>query len=143
MNQLIEIGWVQRTDPLDACGLTASGLTATLLAKKLAGLTDERLKPLSAVAGADLIVVTGPRESLPWVDGVRYLGRDPEAPSLLMTTTVAPSLPVALIRDALSHAGYAGLIAITDPTTLVSLEGALPLDRKTLERWIATQETTP
>ena len=141
MSPLVEIEWVRRTNPLEPSGLWATGGPATQIARRLVRASDEQLSALVGVAGADTLVITGPGPSLPWADGVRYLGRAPDAPSLLMTTTVAPALPSALVLRALRRAGYAGLLAIIDPHTLVPLADALPLDRAAIEGWLVKRES--
>lgn len=141
MSPLVEIEWVRRAAPLAPCGLWAAGSSATQIATRLLRSTDEERAALTGVASDDTVVIIGPGSALPWADGVRYLGRDPDAPGLLMTTTVAPALPSALVLRALRRAGHAGLIAVIQPETVVHLDDALPLDRAALEGWLARQES--
>ena len=44
------------------------------------------------------VVVLGATEALPWVDGVNYLGRDPDAPRLLLPTMLRPAVAVDAVR---------------------------------------------
>jgi hypothetical protein len=53
------------------------------------------------VSGPDVLLVVG--DELPWADGVVYLGRDPDAPKLLLPTTLMPEVPVDLFERALLH----------------------------------------
>jgi hypothetical protein len=101
----------------------------------------EALSRLTGVAGERLLVVSGDADALPWVDGVTYLGRTPEAPALLLPTAFAPSWPVALLERALLRQanGATSLAVLIDPPLLVPLAEARRLDRAAIERWLDSQ----
>lgn len=128
-----EVRWSPTEAPLTAIGVVALGPTATALARRL--LLRDDLGTLRGVAGDQLLVVLGPTESLPWCDGVVYLGQPVDAPGVLWPTTLAPDAPAALVARALTMG--------VDPTSLpvaalphhglrVPLGDALPIDPNAL-----------
>jgi hypothetical protein len=99
---------------------------------------------LSGVAASGLLVVLGEAGELPWVDGSVYLGRDPEAPALLLPTTHEPALPLPLVERALlaRSGGAAGVswvsppyAVLVGPPLLASVQAARPIIRRVLSAW--------
>ncbi|HSK79259.1 MAG TPA: hypothetical protein VLQ45_22595 [Thermoanaerobaculia bacterium] len=141
----IPVVWRPRTRPLLPVGAAARGRAARLLAERLLARSDEELARLEGVAGEDLLVVLGPPAELPWADGAVYLGRDPEAPSLLLPTTREPSVPLplleqALIARALRVPGVAPPLAVfPDPPLLASTQKARPITRVMLMIWLGAR----
>jgi hypothetical protein len=135
----LEVRFVRREPPLAPCAAAATGEAARALVARLRRRGD--LRGLRGVAGADAVVVLGEAAGLPWVEGVQYLGRDPEAPGLLLPTTLAPELPPAVLFLALARlVGEAELpLAVLagrpGPLRLLPLGGALPLDPAALVTW--------
>ncbi|MBI4747482.1 MAG: hypothetical protein HY774_03295 [Acidobacteria bacterium] len=131
--------WHPRTIPLAPVGTAAVGETAWRLAERLLAGDDESLDLLEGVAGPDWLVVLGPEASLPWVDGVMYLGRDPLAPALLLPTVLLPSLPVTLVEQAFL-AQFPALqppLAVFPQTgNVISLGTARRVARTTLLKWL-------
>jgi hypothetical protein len=104
--------------------------------------SDDELRALNGVVGAELVVLLGPEEALPWVDGAGYLGLDPLAPALLLPTTLEPSVPADLFERALLAAHWASelgrpLAVLPDAGSIAALGGALPLARERLLAWVA------
>jgi hypothetical protein len=113
----------------------ATGESARALATRLLALDDAVLAQLRGVAGTGLLLVLGAPELLPWVDGVAYLGRDPDAPSLLLPTALAPDVPVALLERALAarvNTLGAPLAVLDAPARLVPAADARPIERARL-----------
>jgi MoxR-vWA-beta-propeller ternary system protein len=133
-----QITWLPREQPLVPVAVAAQGESARRLAERLLQLDDDALAHLEGVAGKDLIVVQGRTESLPWVDGVQYLGASSSTPSLLLPTNYAPALPEILVERALlARASTTGNVAILpDPLTIVPLNMARPISRPTLAVWL-------
>jgi hypothetical protein len=79
----------------------------------------------------------GATDDLPWADGVSYLGVDPEAPSLLLPTTMTPQLPLALFeRAVLRRASSGGPFAVlANERRLVSTALARVVLRSEIERF--------
>lgn len=131
---------VPRGEPLDPVCAIALGAPAVALARRLLALEDARLATMRGVASTSaargLLAIMG--DDLPWVDGITYLGRDPAAPRLLLPTTLATDLPVALVERALlrAHPG-APLAVLLHEGVVVPLADALPIERAKLERWLA------
>jgi hypothetical protein len=119
--------------------VVAEGEAARRLALRVLTCPDGTMARLSGVAGRGLLVLLGAEADLPWVDGVRYLGRDPEAPALLLPTALALTAPLLLVERALLGAAkdaappYAVLL---EPLRLVPLGGARSLERARLGAWL-------
>jgi hypothetical protein len=149
--ELIPLTWRPRPAPLDPVGLAVRGEAARTLARRLLVRDDEALARLAGVAAPGLLVVLGDAADLPWVDGAVYLGRDADAPSLLLPTAREPSAPLPLVERALlARARTAGTAAGTteasppyavliDPPLLASTLAARPIERPVLEAWLAGQ----
>jgi len=113
------------------------GEAGVRLAVRLQRMDDARLAGLRGVAGPGLLLLVGP--DLPWADGVAYLGRDPDAPLLLLPTHLRPDVPVDLLQRALvdAHGGEgAPLAVLVDPPSVVGVLAARAVDRSALERWL-------
>lgn len=85
---------------------------------------------LRMVASPACVVVLGPSEHLPWVDGLLHLARHPDEPNLwLPTTTMLDVDASALLRAflALPSAPRPPLALDPDTRTCVSLAAAIPL----------------
>lgn len=141
MNALF-VRWVRRLAPLPPVAVAARGDAAKALVRRLLLDADSQLANLSLVAGARLVVARADSDTLPWVDGARYLGIDPEAPNVLLPTTRAPDVPVQLFeRHLLSvHGGLRSPVAVLangdSGLTLVSLSDGRPPTRAGLARWL-------
>lgn len=128
-----------RPSPLAPLAAVAEGEAAVRLARRLFGAAPEALARLSGVAAPGLLAVCGAEADLPWVDGIRYLGRDPRAPSLLLPTAAALDCPLELVERALlrrAPAGGAPLAVLLAPLRLVPLGEARPLARARLAAWL-------
>ena len=133
-----QIAWEPREFPLVPLAAAAQGEASVRLAQRLLQLNDEDLSQLEGVAGRELLLLRGRTEILPWVEGVQYLGVDPESPGLLLPTNYRPKLPAALVQVALSaHIKDEGGIAVLPlGSLLVSLRNARPVVRSTLLAWL-------
>jgi hypothetical protein len=101
MLSLLQISWQNRSLPLTACAVAARGEAARELARRALVRDDEELAKLNGAAGEGLLILFGETNILPWADGALYLGRDEQAPSLLLPTTIVPDMPLALFERAL------------------------------------------
>jgi hypothetical protein len=139
---LIAVNWRPRGEPLAAVAAAARGKAAGRLAQRLldcfADSSDNTLSALDGVAGPDLIIVLGEERELPWVDGVCYLGRDGQAPSLLIPTTMEPSVPIALLERALAvrFANLSPLAVLPDDLLIVPLGSSRPLALESIREWL-------
>jgi hypothetical protein len=135
----VDIAFVPRPDSLDPVAVVGAGPAARALAQRLLWLPDAGLAALRGVAGAGLIALIGDTEALPWVDGVVYLGRDADAPRLLMPTTLRPAVPPDIFERAIArHAGPAAgpWAVLSAPPRVLSLADALPVERACVLRWL-------
>jgi hypothetical protein len=136
---IVPIAWRAREQPLPPSAAVAIGPDASRLAERLSTRDDAALARLVGVWSREksgAIVVIGEAADLPWIDGVRYLGRDPRAPALLVPTTLEPDVPIelvarAIVRRAGDRAG-SGLAVLPDIPLVVPCGGALPIARARL-----------
>lgn len=94
--------WAARADALPPGGVVAAGSVIPAVLAQLRARPAEALASLSAVAARHLLVVLGPKDALPWADGVRYCAADPSAPMLWLPTHMAPGLPPELVQASLA-----------------------------------------
>ncbi len=128
-----------RPDPLEPLCVVGVGAVARALASRALRSDDASLQALRGVATEDALLLLGPRESLPWVDGVVYLGCDPGAPLLLLPTQRRPTAPVdAFERAILRRLRHAPppIAVLTHPPRLVSVAEARPVARARLQAWL-------
>lgn len=117
--------------------MAARGTTATSLAHRLLREPDS-LSNYKGVAAPGLLVILGEEKLLPWVDGVVYLGHDPQSPSLLFPTNLEPSVPAALLQRSLAvvHNQHGPCALLFDPPSLVPLAGARTVARESIIKWL-------
>ncbi len=129
----IKIDWHPREHPLAPLAVAARGNVARALAHRLLARTDDALLRLKGAAGRDVLIILADEESLTWVDGVIYLGRDELAPSLLLPTTRQPSLPVQLFERALRlRFKESPLAVLIDPAIVIPVSAVRPVARESL-----------
>ena len=137
----VRVAWITREPPLAPGVVVARGGVARRLARRLLRASDEDLARWRGVSGDATLAVVGERETLPWTDGVTYLGRDPAAPSLWLPTTLRPDVPVELFERALlARASQVSpplaVLVHEDVTDFLSLAEARPIARAVLTRWL-------
>ncbi|HSE16303.1 MAG TPA: hypothetical protein VLB46_04580 [Pyrinomonadaceae bacterium] len=139
-NPLIEVTWRPRLAPLVSVGVAARGAAATSLAHRLLRDPDS-LAHYKAVGAPGLLVILGEEQRLPWVDGVVYLGRDPQSPSLLFPTNLEPSVPAALLQRAVAsvHNQPGPCALLLDPPAIVPLSEARTVARASLIKWLEAE----
>jgi hypothetical protein len=99
MTELLEIKWHSRLDALEPLALIAFEDAARNLKARLLSLNDENLSSLQGVFAENLLFIAG--ESLPWIDGGIYLGKDQNAPTIFLPTNLRPDLPVDLFEKSM------------------------------------------
>ena len=137
-NRLIEVEWRPRREPLAPIGAAARGAAAARLAHRLLETDDDVLAELKGVGGRGVLVILGAAERLPWVEGITYLGRDEQAPALLMPTALEPSASSPLLARAFA-ARFPQLLpcaVLTGPAALVPVAGARAVAREALLKWL-------
>ncbi len=141
----LPVTWSPRSEPLAALAVAAVGPVSLALARRALSATDAQLGAWSGVAGPGVLILQGGTESLPWVDGAVYLGRDAAAPSLLLPCTQAPDVAPALLERALvAHADSQTPLAVLPRSgQLVPVGAARPMAREALALWLAAQEARP
>lgn len=134
------VEWSVREPPLAPRAAAALGSAARALGARLLELDDEALRKLTGVVGPESIVILGDEADLPWVDGVVYLGRDDEAPSLLLPTHSRPSAPGPGVFARAVHRRFSRLppplAVLPEAAAVVSCAGALRVSRARLEAWL-------
>jgi len=137
-----KVNWHIREEPRVPTAVVASGEAARELARKLLASDNTKWANWKGVATSDAIVLLGEAESLPWVDGVAYLGSDERAPHLLLPTNREPNVPVDLLQQALiEQSPFPPPLALIETRNMVvSLSQARELSRDVLKSWLL--ETT-
>jgi hypothetical protein len=138
----VEISFVLRADSLDPVSVVGIGPVARMLAGRLLLLRDEELAALRGVAGDNVIALLGEPASLPWVDGVAYLGRDADAPRLLLPTALRPAVASEIFERAIARrAGGRGSpwAVLASPPLVISLAEARPVERTHVRQWLGVQ----
>lgn len=145
MGSRLPVTWSPRHHPLAALAVAGVGPVAVALARRALTAEDAQLGAWSGVAGSGVLVLLGETDSLPWVDGAVYLGRDPAAPSLLLPCTLAPEVAPALLERALvAHAAAGTPLAVLPRSGhLVPVGAARTVARGTLAEWLKSAEATP
>lgn len=135
----IPIAWTPRAEPLEPLALAAAGADGQLLARRVLALEDDVFERLEGLAVGEWLILLGQSDRLPWIPGVRYFGKDPDAPLLLLPTALQPSVPVALVQRALA-AQFAALrpplVVLVPECRVLSAQPARALDRGRLREWI-------
>jgi hypothetical protein len=141
----LPVTWIPRHEPLAAVAVAGVGPVAFALARRALASEQKQLGGWSGVAGPGVLVLLGATDSLPWVDGAVYLGRDAAAPSLLLPCALAPEVAPALLERALVAQAAAGtpLAVLPRPGLLIPLGAARPVARETLASWLKTEEGSP
>jgi hypothetical protein len=141
----LPVTWSPRQEPLAALAVAGIGPVSLALARRALAADEKQLGAWSGVAGSGVLVLLGETDSLPWVDGAVYLGRDPSAPSLLLPCALAPEVAPALLERALVAHAAAGtpLAVLPRPGLLVSVGAARIVARETLAAWLKTAEGSP
>lgn len=136
----LPVTWSSREPTLSPRGAVAEGEAARVWARRMLGLRDEALAGLRGVAGDGVLAVIADACEVPWCDGLRWMGRDPDAPAVWTPTTTRPSVSAALIERALAaRAGTPSPWMIwPDEARLrvVSLATARAVDRERLRAWL-------
>ncbi len=114
-----------RTEPLPARAVVAEHDVARRLASRLLTLDEATRRRLQLVVTKDLLVALGPADALPWVDGVRYFGAEPESLAMLVPTTRETTPSSVLVERALRRVHQLP----TGPFALLSFERIVPLGR--------------
>lgn len=130
--QGMRIGWGPRPEPLTPIAALVPRHQARVL------LTRDITDDTRALSTGDSLVLLAASEHLPWCPQVRYFGRDELAPSLLVPTNVAPTIPIDLfercIRLRYRHSGP----ILVDPKAqrVIGLTAERPLTPDALRRFI-------
>lgn len=139
----LPVRWGPRAEALEPLAVIGVGDVARVLARRILQEDDARLGTWRGVAGAGVLVLMGAAESLPWVNGAMYLGREVSAPSLLLPCALVPDVLASLLERALlTQVGNAAtpLAVIPGSLQLVSVASARPVHRATLAAWLASEE---
>jgi hypothetical protein len=159
----VAVSWSVRPLPLAPVAVLAiGGDVASRLVQRLLRDDDAALARLRGVASQRAVLVLSDAGSngdaaavhagaLPWIDGLRYLGRDPRAPGLLLPTVFEPDVALALLERSLALRVPEATRARTpapwaiwhDPSVVIPAGAARPLVREALERWLQERAAPP
>ena len=117
--------WIANEHAPVPAGLIAVTGVARQLLHKLQMLAAEDLSSLSVVASRDLLVVLGPPDILPWLDGVQYCAPHPQARDLWLPTHTSTSLSADLVQAALARRlGVQPMLLLDEPEQIIPLGDA-------------------
>ena len=129
MSTLPAIPWTWRaaSDAPVPRAAVGHGVAAQRLLARLSALPAARRESLAATGTADWLVVLGPTDDLPWVEGVRYAAPSASSAALWLPTHLEPAAPVDLLWRALEarHA-RAPLLLWPEPAAVLPLDRQLP-----------------
>jgi hypothetical protein len=144
MSDRLALAWTPRDAPLAPRAVVGEGAAAYALGRRLVHCDRDELAGLAAVAAPGLLIVLASGDALPWVDGALYLGADLSAPSLLVPTALAPTVPIAVLELAVRARVPAAPVAVLpSPLRLVPCGGARAIDRERLEAWLLSSPALP
>lgn len=136
MTMLSPIAWHWRpvADAAAPRAAVGHGPAAERLLARVGAWPQARRAALAVTGTRDWLVVLGPTDDLPWVEGVRYAAPCADCPSLWLPTHRAPSVPPDLLWQAL-HARHrrAPLLLWPEPEAVLPLDRQLPADVAILE----------
>lgn len=122
-------GWRPVDDAPAPRAAVGHGIAAARLLARLAGLPAARRAALAATGTRDWLIVLGPADDLPWVDGVRYATPCAACPGLWLPTHCAPTVPPDLLWIALdARHRRAPLLLWPEPAAVLPLDRQLPVD---------------
>jgi len=120
--------WVASEHAPAPAGLIAVAGVARQLLHKLQALAPNELSRLSVVASRDMLVVLGPPDILPWLDGLQYCAPHPHARDLWLPTHTGPSLSADLVQAALARRlGAQAILLLNQPEQIIPLADAVYL----------------
>lgn len=101
--------------------------TSRALLRAVERLDEGAREGLMLTANADVLVVTGAGERLPWCEGVAYAAPCEQAPGLWLLTIERPDLPLDLLQRAIARRHpQSPLLLLRAPPQLLPLHRALP-----------------
>lgn len=129
--------WRERTHSLAPAGLVAAGPSSmAALLRALRQRDADNLRGMTLASTHALLVLLGPAEHLPWVDGVGYCAPAPGVPGLWLPTRLAPDMPAELLHAGLQRrSGHAAMLLWNAPEMVLGLDDALPLQPAVLD-WL-------
>lgn len=135
----VPVTWRPRSEPLAPIAVAARGDDARQLARRVLALDDPEFGRLQGLVADGWLVLLAETEHLPWTPGVRYFGRDPEAPLLLLPTASEPAVPIALFQQAMTAHFWLlkpPLLVLAEEQLTLSAQPARALDRERLGQWL-------
>lgn len=131
--------WRTETAVPAAMGVVGHGEVARALHAKARAATQaaasDAAPPWQITAHQDLLVLTGQADTLPWVDGARYIAPRPEAPTLWLPTLERPDIALDLLAAAVARRHpQRPMLLWPQPAQLVPLHRLLPADAAVLAR---------
>ncbi len=134
--------WQWRPEPEipAATGVVGVGAVARALFRRAEAAAQARTgtrmsAPWQVTAHQDLLLLTGAAETLPWVEGARYVAPRPDAPGLWLPTLLRPDVPLDLLAAEIARRHpRKPLLLWPDPAQCVPLDRLLPADAAVLAR---------
>jgi len=140
------IPWLWRpvADAVAPRAAVGQGAAANRLLARLAALPPARRAALTATGTTDWLIVLGPSDDLPWVEGVRYAAPCAACPALWLPTHCAPTAPVDLLWRILeARHRRTPLLLWPEPAAVLPLDRQLPADDTLVATLMASLRGTP
>jgi hypothetical protein len=132
---LLQWRWLESSPALEPQAAVAWGDVALRLRRRLGEMGQERQGRVSATANRDVLVMTGPMNDLPWVEGIAYAAPSPEAPQLWLPIHRRPGIPCDLLARALCRdRDRQPLLIWPERSALLPLDRLLPVSASLLAR---------
>ena len=121
--------WRPVADAVAPRAAVGHGVAAARLLARLAAMSPNARAALAATGTADWLVVLGPGDDLPWVEGVRYAAPCAASPALWLPTHLEPTAPADLLWRALeSRHRRTPILLWPEPAVVLPLDRQLPVD---------------
>jgi len=118
--------WQAESEPPPPCGVLGLGAAARRLWQRTQ-VADKAGTVWRIAAHADLLLIAGEADTLPWCEGALYVAPRTEAAELWLPTTQRPTAPLDLLLRAVQRRhGARSYLLLREPAQLVALDRLQP-----------------
>ena len=125
--------WQAEAEPPPAQAVLATGAAARELHRLAAARLGQAGSDWLLAAHADLLLLCGSSESLPWCEGAIYAAPRPHCPSLWLPTALRPEVALDLLQQAIQQRhGHRAYLLLREPAQIVPLDRLQPASAELL-----------